>query len=221
MLRSSKVLSARRVVLCGLAVLLVSATAVMADEAISLSGENNLDAWMSAGGKAPSPGWVIEDGTIVRKDKAGYLWTRKRFGDFVLELDYKTEGNSGIFFRTDDPGNCVQTGIEVQVNTPVRKPNKHSPGALYDLLAPSKEASKAGAWNHLVITAKGPRITVELNGEQVVDANVDNWTEANKNPDGTKNKYHTALKDFSREGHVGLQDHGANVMFRNIKIKPL
>ena len=43
----------------------------------------------------------------------------------------------------------------------------------------------------------------------------------NPDPDGSKNKFRTALKDFKREGHIGFQDHGANVWFRNVRIKQL
>lgn len=181
----------------------------------------NLDAWQNGSGAKPSPKWVIEDGAMVRQKGAGYIWTKKRFGDFVLDLEFKTEGNSGVFFRTDNPRNPVQTGIEMQVLQPSKTPGKHSCGALYDLLAPTKEASKAGRWNHLVLTAKGPKITIEINGQKVIDADVDQWTEPGKNPDGTKNKYKKALKDFPREGYIGFQDHGANVSYRNVKIKTL
>jgi hypothetical protein len=50
---------------------------------------------------------------------------------------------------------------------------------------------------------------------------VDRWTEAGKNPDGTSNKYRKALKDFARSGHIGFQDHGHAVWFCNIRVKPL
>jgi hypothetical protein len=182
----------------------------------------DLSAWQNPAGQAPSAGWVVEDGLLVRKDKAGNIWTKERFSDFCLDLEFKTAGNSGIFFRTDDARNPVQTGIEVQVYTPSEKPSKHSTGSLYDLLAPSKVADRPlGEWNEISITAKDARITVVLNGEKIIDADLNQWTEANLNPDGTRNKFNTALKDFKRDGHIGLQDHGAAVSFRNIRIKRL
>ncbi len=101
------------------------------------------------------------------------------------------------------------------------KPSKHSCGALYDAQAPTKDLVKAGEWNHCVITARGSRIAVEMNGEKIIDADLDRWVTPGQNPDGTKNKFRTALKDFKREGHIGLQDHGGKVAYRNIKIKVL
>ena len=50
---------------------------------------------------------------------------------------------------------------------------------------------------------------------------LDQWTEPNKNPDGSKNKFAKPLKDFARKGYIGLQDHGRPVWYRNIKIKKL
>ena len=179
----------------------------------------NFDAWMNPGAQKPSEGWVIEDAAMVRKPKAGDIWTKKRYGDFVLALEFQTQGNSGVFIRTDNPKDNVQTGIEIQIDKP-GAPGKHSVGAVYDLQAPSKNAGKDG-WNKMTITAKGSALKVELNGEQIVDMNLDRWTEPGMSPDGTKNKFKTALKDFKREGHIGFQDHGADVAYRNVRIKPL
>ena len=208
-------------VLMGSLVLAVSGAAA-AEELVLFNGRD-LTGWQNAGGGKPSAGWVVEEGAIVRKTKgAGYIWTKERFGDFVLELEFLTEGNSGIFIRTDNMRSCVQTGIEMAIDRPAKKPGKHSTGALYDLIAPCKVADKpAGEWNRIVITAKDAKITVELNGEKVVDADLNQWTEGNKNPDGSRNKFSTALKDFKREGHIGFQDHGAKVAFRKVRIKRL
>jgi hypothetical protein len=179
----------------------------------------DLDAWQNSTGKAP--GWVVEDAAMVRKSGGGDIWTKDRFGDFILDLEFNTTGNSGIFIRTDKPTDCVQTGIEIQIDNPSSNPGKHSLGAFYDLVAPKKNPAKKGEWNRIVITAQDNLLKVALNGELINEMDLNLWTDPGKNPDGTKNKFKQALKDFKREGHIGFQDHGALVMYRNVKVQPL
>jgi len=195
-------------------------TAKEAGWQILFDGED-LSKWQNSSGGPPGKGWVIQKGVLTRKPKAGMIWTKQRFVDFTLELDFKAEGNSGLFFRTDNPQDCVQTGLEMQILRPIKNPGKHSCGAIYDALAPSKEMTKDDQWNHVVITAVDNKVTIVLNGEQIIDMDLNRWTEPHKNPDGSKNKFRAALKNFKREGHIGFQDHGHNVWFRNIRIKPL
>lgn len=178
------------------------------------------------GWKAKPGGWKFENGELVWAPKSGYIWSEEQFGDFVLDLEYKVNKgtNSGIFIRTANTGNPVQTGIEIQVLDSFGKPEvgKHDVGAMYDCLAPTKNTCKApGEWNHMVITCQGPKIQVELNNEKILDADLDQWTEPNKNPDGSKNKFKTAYKDMARKGHIGFQDHGNPVWYRNVKLKDL
>jgi hypothetical protein len=189
----------------------------------TLFNGKDLKGWQNADGKEPGAGWVVKDGAMTREDKGGDIWTKDRYGDFILNLEFKTQGNSGIFIRTDNMKDWLQTSIEVQVinSWGKEKPDMHDCGAIYDCLAPSKSTVKENEWNRTVITCKGPKITIVMNGEQIIDMDLNKWTEAHKNPDGTANKFNKALKDFKREGHIGLQDHGAWVTFRNIRIKPL
>ena len=181
----------------------------------------NLHAWQNARGGQPGAGWVLEDGAMVRKQRAGDIWTKERFGDFVLDLEFNTQGNSGVFIRTDRPTDNVQTGIEIQVYNPTDRLGTHSCGAVYDCLAPSRTSSRrtngTGWSSRHAIT----RLCVEMNGQQIIDMDLNQWTEAGKNPDGTRNKFRNAMKDFKREGHIGMQDHGAAVAYRNVRIKSL
>jgi hypothetical protein len=201
-------------------VLGLAAGRLAAQEPKPLFNGTDLTGWQTADGKPVAKGWVVKDGALVRESAGGDIWTKDQFGDFVLTLEFKTKGNSGVFIRTSDPKDNVQTGIEVQVDVPQGKPGKHSVGAIYDLVAPVKENAKKDDWNKLAIAAAGNKITVEMNGEKVSEIDLDKWTEGGKNPDGSKNKFKTALKDFKRTGHIGLQDHGAEVMYRNIRIAP-
>ncbi len=102
------------------------------------------------------------------------------------------------------------------------KVDKHDCGALYDALAPTENTMKpALEWNTVDIKCLGSMIVIALNGKRVTTANLDNWTEAHKNPDGTNNKYDKPLKDWARAGHIGFQAHGGKVWFKNVKVREL
>jgi hypothetical protein len=170
-------------------------------------------------------GWTWEDGVLTAKGN-GDIWTKERYGDFILDLEFKCDPdtNSGVFIRCDSLKNWLHTAIEVQVLQPNDKygNDRHHCGGIFDCLAPAKQMVKApGEWNRYVIIARGNMIWVYLNDELVVSMDLDQWTEAGKNPDGTKNKFKYAYKDLVREGHIGLQEHGHPVWFRNLKVKPL
>ncbi len=194
------------------------------------NGEN-LNGWIIG----PDNAWTAKDGvlTVKRDDMDGkehnfdYLWSRDRYGDFILDLEFKVvEGtNSGIFFRTSDLKDPVYTGIEVQVCNSYGRDKlskQGTAGAIYDCLEPSKNTIKQpGEWNHCILTCKGSRVNVVLNDEQIIDMDLNEWTTVQKNPDNTDNKFGRALKDFARVGHIGLQDHGRPVSYRNVRVKRL
>lgn len=192
------------------------------EEWVALFDGANLDAWQM---EKPG-GWEIADSSMALAKVGGSIWTKERFGNFVLDLEFKVskDCNSGIFLRTGDLKDPVQTGIEIQVldSAGKAKPDKHDSGALYDLLEPSANTMKpAGQWNHVVITCHENHIMVELNDTQIIMADLNTWTTPHKNPDGTENKFNLALKDFPREGHIGFQDHGFPVWYRNVKMKKM
>ena len=194
---------------------------------ILLFDGKTLNGWKTSGGKPSKT--PVQDGSINPHGSGDYMVVyEKPFSDFTLSLDFKISEkcNSGVFIRTKSltplPGKDVgYNGLEVAIDD-TRTNGFTDTGALYDLSAPTKNAmKKALEWNHLVITCRGSRITIELNGEKVNDVDLSRFTEKNKRPDGTAHKFDIAYKDHPHEGYVGLQDHGSNVWFKNIKLKPL
>jgi hypothetical protein len=183
----------------------------------------NLDAWQ----KPAADKWKIVDGIMTWQKGCGNIWTKDKFGDFILDLEVKCEKgtNSGVFLRSvEGEKNWLQGSFEIQVagTGGDRKPGKHDMGALYDCYAPTVAAEKpVGEWNRMVITFKGNSLKIVLNDKPIIDANLDDWKDAGMNPDGSKNKFKTAYKDMGKVGYLGLQDHGAPVQYRSVKIKSL
>lgn len=191
---------------------------------------------------APGSWEIDKDGSVVcrmqkTKDKngkerirgMGYLWTKEKFSDFELSLEYKLSpgANSGIFYRTDKD-NPVHGGFEIQLMDNEgfqKKSNKVLPprklnASFYDGVAPKGDYSKpVGQWNRCKLVCRGPEVSFRLNGKLAFEINLDDWKEAGKNPDGSENKFKTALKDLPRKGRIGFQNHGQVVWFRNVSIE--
>jgi sugar phosphate isomerase/epimerase len=169
--------------------------------------------------------WEVSDGVLSAKG-GGDIWSKDLYGDFVLDLDFKLadDTNSGVFLRTGSIKEWLHTAIEVQIldsygNDPV---TKHDCGAIFDCLEPIKNTVREpGEWNKYTIICKANKINVVLNGERIINMDLNDWQEAHLNPDGTPNKFDTAYKDMPRKGHLGLQYHGHPVWFRNIRIREL
>jgi len=179
---------------------------------------------------APENCWKIENGAL-QSIKGTDLWTVTRFGDFELDLEFRhdpernrdNDGNSGVFLRRDTD-DWLNTAFEIQVFKSYgrKSPGKHDCGALYDCVAPSTNAlTQLGAWQKYSLIFKGNRLTVALNGTQILNVNLDDWKEPHRNPDGSKNKFRLAYKDMARDGYIGLQFHGNPIMYRHLRIKPL
>ncbi|WOO39397.1 DUF1080 domain-containing protein [Rubellicoccus peritrichatus] len=169
--------------------------------------------------------WTFVDGAAYRgKVKAGNLMTRKKYKDFELHFEWKIAegGNSGVIYRVNK-----WPGVEYQVLDDERhvrgKTPNSSAGALYDLIAPieDKPYNPAGQWNSSRIIAKGNHIEHWLNGVKIVEIEIGSadWDER-----FSKSKYNR-YRDFKGyalgESHIHFQDHGAEVWYRNIKIREL
>jgi len=186
-----------------------------------------LNGWMTSEGK---PSRRPVDGGCINPHLCGHYMMvhTQQWTDFVLALDFKiSKGcNSGIFVRTTSltplPGKDVgYNGIEVQL-LDSKTAGFYDTGAIYDLSKPAKNAMKpAGQWNHIQVSCAGSIIDVVLNGERVNHVDLDRFTEPNRRPDGTPHKFDFAYSKTPRTGYLGLQDHGSDCWFKNIKLQPL
>ncbi|MFM7151397.1 MAG: DUF1080 domain-containing protein [Gemmataceae bacterium] len=177
----------------------------------------DLKGWKVHGGKLGS--WSADNGLLfVSGGGGGWLMTEKQYGDFELRLEFKVPrgGNSGVALRSPMEGDPAYTGMEIQIlDDPSYKGLQvwQHTGSIYGVVPAKKIATKAvGQWNDYRIVCKGRKVTIELNGERIVDANLDDHTEKHA-------KAHPGI--LRAKGHIGLQEHGGKVEFRNVWIKEL
>ncbi len=187
----------------------------------------SFEGWMTSDSK-PSRR-PIEQSAINPHRCGAYMMVHKQlWTDFRLKLDFKISPkcNSGIFFRTwtlkkiggQDVG---FNGLEIAIDD-TRTAGYHDTGALYDLVKPNRNAMKpAGEWNHIELTCQGQLVRVVLNGIEVQKTDLGRFDKKNTRPDGTPHKFPFAFRDHPRPGYIGLQDHGADCWFKNIKLLDL
>jgi hypothetical protein len=195
-----------------------------ADGWLLLFDGKTTDGWLDSKEK-PVPASHVKEGAL-NPHPCNYMLIHKEvYDNFKLSLDFKISPkcNSGVFIRTfplkPREGKDVGfNGLEVAIDDTTTN-GFHDTGALYDLVKPSKNAMKPqGDWNHLQITCDKNRISIEVNGSEVTRTDLDQWTAANKRPDGSDHKFDVAYKDHPRKGYIGLQDHGSDVWYKNIKL---
>jgi len=220
-----------------LAILLTAAHTFAADNQLTeqekrdgwilLFNGKSLDGWTTSEGKPSAR--PVEQGSLNPHRCGGYMLIHeKQWDDFILTLDFKISSgcNSGVFFRTfplkPRPGKDVGfNGLEVAIDD-TRGNGFHDTGALYDLIRPNKNNMRpVGQWNRLVLTCHKNIIEVRLNHQTVTMMDLDSWTEKNVRPNGTPHKFDVAYKHHPRKGYIGLQDHGGDCWYKNIKIQPL
>lgn len=204
---------------------LIPAAARAADDGfVTIFSGTGPSGWFIAPGKALPSKNVQPDGLNPHNSGGYVVFYEKKLGDFVFDFDYKLTRrcNSGVFVRVGSMEDPVMTGLEIALDD-TKGHGMHDPGAFYDLVPPKRNAQKpVGEWNHMTITAKGPKLEVVLNGETVSKIDLSEWTEPGTRVDGSKHKF-TGVKiaSFNRPGYVGFQDHGSDCWFKNVKVKEL
>lgn len=205
----------------------------------NLSGSDFVKGWHSYGKPAAGKTWDADSGYIHLKPgkKNGYqtlnggdLVTDSIYSNFHLKLEWKAGymANSGILlYVLEDTSRYKETwntGIEMQVcdndNNEDAHSHKHEAGDLYDLISASTRAAKPfGKWNKVEIISNEGKLDLKLNGADIISTTLwdDKWKQLIA---GSKFRNMPGFGTF-RAGHIGLQDHGEEVWYRNIMIKKL
>ena len=142
-----------------------------------------------------------------------WLYTKKEYGEFDLELDYwlRTPGNSGISIRDTSraqygiitPPDYTRTpskiGYEIQLNNLYPDPNPS--GSIYTFAKAKTGVQRDNQWNHIRIESRNQMIRVSINGQSAAE--------------------HPGDPARAKRGPIGLQLHDqfSVVMFRNIRIQ--
>ena len=187
---------------------------------IPLFNGKDLTGWVHA--SKAGEGYRVRDGVLYCTVKdGGNLYTEKEYADFMFRFEFKLtpDANNGLGIRAPLKGDAAYQGMELQILDENQKkygtlrPEQYH-GSIYDVIAAKKGALKpTGEWNEQEVIAKGRKITVIVNGQTIVDADLSTIT------DEKVLAKHPGLK--RDKGHIGFLGHGADVEFRGMRIKEL
>ncbi|MBK5196246.1 MAG: DUF1080 domain-containing protein [Proteiniphilum sp.] len=158
--------------------------------------------------------FTVEEGVIsVKGEPLGYMYTREKYRNFTLGLEYRwadEASNSGVFFLIEDPTNPFPKGIECQLMAgkagdlvmlagadlkEFKLPEGVTERPAFPVISKMQPSSEnaTGEWNKVKITVNEGLIEVWIN-------------------DILQNSATSEVK----EGHIGLQSEGKEIQFRNI-----
>jgi hypothetical protein len=155
----------------------------------------SLDGWTPIG----DANWKLAEGAVQADKGVGFLVSKQSYGDFEVraEIWVNDDANSGVFIRCSDP-KMINAMNAYEVNIFDKRPDQaYRTGAIVDVAKPMSIENAANKWNTLVITAKGPRMTVNLNGKPMVDV---------------QNTAHA-------RGPIALQYGAGTVKFRKVEVR--
>ncbi len=184
----------------------------------SVFNGQDFDGW-----RGPTDNYEVKDGTIVCKaGKGGTIYTTEQYTNFAVRFEFKWPpgGNNGLAIRYPGQGDTAYVGMcEIQVLDDTASqyktldPRQYN-GSVYGIV-PCKRGflRPVGQWNFEEVTVNGSTIRVELNGTEIVNADVSkvNQYMANSAHPGKDRKF----------GYFGFAGHNDPVQFRNIRIKSL
>ncbi len=161
-------------------------------------------------------GYIVEDGAIACTPKGRNLMTEETFSNYILEFDFLLDpgANNGLGIHYPGTGDGAYTGMEIQVLDHTAEKYKDLKdyqfhGSIYTLAAAKKSGLKpVGEWNHQQVTVNGSQVKVVLNGETILEANLEQLSEKNPKHEGVKR----------RAGHIAWLGHGDKVSYKNIQI---
>lgn len=184
---------------------------------VSLFDGKSLKGWKLIG--KHGDGYGVKDGVMFcAQGGGGKLITEKEYSDFVLRFEFKLApgANNGLGIRAPEEGDAAYLGMELQIID-----NRHPKwarlqpwqyhGSIYNVVPAKRGALKeAGEWNVQEVVAMGRRIRVVLNGDTIIDTDLNDVTDA-----ATLMKHPGILRE---SGHIGFLGHGDYAEFRNIRI---
>jgi hypothetical protein len=157
----------------------------------------NLNNWDQVG----SANWKLAGGIVEATTGNGYLVSKNSYRDYELRVEFWVDApaNSGVFIRCSNPQEITADNA-YEVNVYDTRPDQtYATGSIVNIAPPLAPMKAAGKWNTFEITARGPQLTVVLNGTKTVDVR----------------------NEKLREGRIALQFGAGVVRFRKVEIRPL
>jgi hypothetical protein len=186
------------------------------------------DAFRGYHSESMPEGWHVVDGALTKDGNVDELVTRKQYGNFELELEWKIgmDGNSGVFYRASREYDQIYwSGPEYQLvddaNTADGKSQLTASGSVYALYGgPAGVVKPLGGWNKTRIVLRGAHIEHWLNGQKMLEYDLGSpeWKAKVAASKYAKfPNYGTAATGF-----IGIQgDHPGSVALRHIRVREL